>query len=144
LIQNFFGKIFVNKDQKTPKQEVSADVDTYDRGIVPAETAARKEREGDQFKATPNQDKNAAAGTDKEAARPDSINTTEGYTTDKEGLTNNYAIEPEMYVNEPGDMPQEDDQDKAERAEEIAEANEDKEGELTMEKDQRGKGPGMI
>lgn len=59
-------------------------VDTYDRGIVPAETAARMEREGDLYKSKP-----------EDSGHSD---TTSGYTHDSEGLLNNYAIEPEMYV----------------------------------------------
>lgn len=66
--------------------------DTFDRNIVPAETAARKEREGDAYKETPD------SPTDK------SIDTTGGYTVSSEGLTNNYPIEPEMYVETPGDL----------------------------------------
>ena len=69
--------------------------DTFDRGIVPAETAARKEREGKDYKQAP---------TDKEG----DTDTTAGYTTSNEGLTNNYAIEPEMYVDEPGDLSDEE------------------------------------
>jgi hypothetical protein len=67
--------------------------DTYDAHIIPAETAARKEREGEGFKQIPeNQGGN------------ESIDTTSGYTVDSEGLANNYAIEPEMYIDEPGDL----------------------------------------
>ncbi|MEC4891605.1 MAG: hypothetical protein SAL07_10980 [Oscillatoria sp. PMC 1051.18] len=83
-------------DNKTkPTKQVGADVDTYDRNIVPAETAARKEREKENFKHPPEH---------KKAEDEAGVETTEGYTTDKEGLTNNYPIEPEMYVNKPGDM----------------------------------------
>ncbi|WP_017324612.1 chlorophyll a/b-binding protein [Synechococcus sp. PCC 7336] len=59
-------------------------VDGFDRGIVPAETAARKEREGDAYKSLPD--------------NPESSDTSSGYTVDSEGLLNNYATEPEMYV----------------------------------------------
>lgn len=60
----------------------------YDRKITSAETAARMEREQDDYKEYPQSDQ---AETD----------TTAGYTIDREGLMNNYAIEPEMYVEEP-------------------------------------------
>jgi hypothetical protein len=73
--------------------ETSAAVDTYDLHIVPAETAARKAREGEHYKQLPD-----------EQADEDSIHTTGGFTVDKEGLANNYAIEPEMYVEVPGDL----------------------------------------
>ena len=128
---------------ETMKPEVGVDVDTYDRGIVPAETAARKEREGDLFKSTPDKIKEEQAVTNDQTA-DESIDTTKGYTVDKEGLLNNYAIEPEMYVNEPGDLREEEEDTIAERAEELVEVNQDKDGLLTMEGDQRGKGQGII
>ncbi|MGQ4647243.1 hypothetical protein [Lyngbya aestuarii] len=112
-----------------PNQRI--ETDNYDRGITPAETAARIEREGQQYKHTP----------EKEGE----IDTTSGYTTDKEGLLNNYAIEPEMYVDEPGDLREEEEQRTAERNEELKEMNQtDEQGKLTMEKDSRGKGTGII
>lgn len=119
-------------NETTKKPEVGVDVDTYDRGIVPAETAARKEREGDTFKSHPHQ------------TEDESLDSSAGYTVDKEGLVNNYAIEPEMYVDEPGDLRGEEEEQVAKRTEEVDEINEDKDGELTMESDQRGKGPGLI
>lgn len=128
---------------ETMKPEVSVDVDTYDRGIVPAETAARKEREGDLFKSTPEKIKEEQALTNDQTDDA-SIDTTKGYTVDKEGLLNNYAIEPEMYVNEPGDLREEEEERTAERAEEYVEINQDKDGLLTMDSDRRGKGPGII
>ena len=72
----------------------NADSNTYDRGIIPAETAARMEREGDNYKELP------------EEEGKDSLDTTGGFTVDQEGLLNNYAIEPEMYYEKPGDMHQ--------------------------------------
>ena len=100
-------------ENKTPKDA------NYDRGITSAETAARMEREGKDFKETPDQEQD--------------MDTTSGYTTDREGLANNYAIEPEMYVEEPGDLKEKQEQEKAERAEELKEINEP-----------GGKGPGII
>lgn len=120
-----------------------ASVDEYDRGIVPAETAARKEREGELYKTTPTEEKEASAATN-DQTDADSISTTDGYTVDKEGLLNNYAIEPEMYYEVPGDAQQAEAEDKAQRTEELAEANQDNEGALTMEGDKRGRGPGII
>ncbi len=66
--------------------------DSFDRGIVPAETAARKEREGKNYK---HPDRKEEEGD---------MDTTAGQTVSNEGLANNYAIEPEMYVEEPGDL----------------------------------------
>ncbi|WP_346289608.1 hypothetical protein [Sphaerothrix gracilis] len=104
--------------------------DTYDRKIVPAETAARKEREGKDYKKTPH-----------DQGKPNS----DGYTVDSEGLTNNFAIEPEMYVDEPGDLRNEKEAAAAERTEEMAEVNQtDEEGRLSSGSDKRGKGTGVI
>jgi hypothetical protein len=61
--------------------------DSFDAHIVPAETRARKEREGANYKHTPDN-----------ANDPASIHTADGYTVDTEGLINNYAVEPSMYV----------------------------------------------
>ncbi|MBF2066359.1 MAG: hypothetical protein IGS39_18360 [Calothrix sp. C42_A2020_038] len=111
-----------------------AERDQYDRGIIPAETAARKEREGELYKTKP---------TEGDAAS-DSIRTTDGYTVDNEGLINNYAVEPEMYYEVPGDARQVAEEDEQLRAEELEEVNEDKQGQLTMDNDKRGKGTGVI
>lgn len=121
-----------NKSQEQNKtaQQDKVSTDTYDRKIVPAETAARQEREGQEYKSTP----------DGSEAKPE----TRGYTVDKEGLANNYAIEPEMYVNEPGDLRKNEEENTVERAHELEEVNEEHEGDLTMKEDQRGKGPGVI
>lgn len=108
------------------------EADNYDRGIIPAETAARKEREGEEYKQIPESDNDQG------------IDTMGGMTVDKEGLLNNYAIEPEMYYEEPGDAKAKEEELAAERAEEMKEVNEEKQGELTMEEDKRGKGQGII
>jgi hypothetical protein len=120
-----------------------ANVDTYDRGIIPAETAARKEREGDLYKTLPTEEREADSPTD-DQTNAQSVRTTDGYTVDKEGLLNNYAVEPEMYYEVPGDAKEAAVQDTAERMQELAEINEDKEGELTEKADKRGKGTGLI
>ncbi len=133
----------MSNEETTMKPQVSVDVDTYDRGIVPAETAARKEREGDEFKSTPNKVKEASAKTNEQTDN-ESIDSTGGYTVDKEGLVNNYAVEPEMYINEPGDLREKEENLAAERIKEIEESNQDKDGDLTLEGDQRGRGPGLI
>ncbi|MEM7768973.1 MAG: hypothetical protein AAF327_00500 [Cyanobacteria bacterium P01_A01_bin.37] len=110
-----------------------ASSDTYDRGIVPAETAARKEREGDAYKQTPS------------ASSKDGIDTTGGYTVSSEGLINNFAIEPEMYVETPGDLRQEEAAATEARAQEMHEVNQtDEQGKLTVDGDERGKGVGII
>ncbi|AFY50190.1 hypothetical protein Nos7524_4432 [Nostoc sp. PCC 7524] len=119
------------------------EVDTYDRGIIPAETAARHEREGELYKTLPTEEREADAPTD-DQTKTQSIRTTDGYTVDKEGLLNNYAVEPEMYYDVPGDATAAAEQDTSTRVEELSEVNEDKAGELTEERDVRGRGPGLI
>lgn len=66
--------------------------DSYDPHIIPAETAARKEREGENFKRLPDHPPGS-----------ESLDTTAGFTVDKEGLVDNFGIEPEMYYETPGD-----------------------------------------
>jgi hypothetical protein len=75
------------------KEKIS--IDTYDRGIIPAETAARIKREGVNYKHLPTEEDTASASTN-DQTNISSIRTTDGYTMDKEGLLNNYAVEPEM------------------------------------------------
>lgn len=111
--------------------------DNYDRGIVPAETAARMEREKEGYKHTPD--------SEKEVGGPDELDTTAGYTMDNEGLLNNFAIEPEMYYDVPGDRREKKEQEERERREELDEVNDtNKQGELTMEDDKRGHGTGFV
>ncbi|MBW4522751.1 MAG: hypothetical protein KME16_24180 [Scytolyngbya sp. HA4215-MV1] len=110
-----------------------ASSDTYDREIVPAETAARKEREGEGYKQIP------------ENTDPDSVDTTGGYTVDKEGLVDNFAVEPEMYYEVPGDARAQKEAEVAQRQQELQEINQtDETGKLTAEEDNRGKGTGLI
>ncbi|MDY6784258.1 MAG: hypothetical protein SW833_17210 [Cyanobacteriota bacterium] len=94
----------------------------YDRKITSAETAARMEREGENFKEKPEKEGD--------------LDTTAGYTVDREGLANNFAVEPEMYYEEPGDLKEKEEALKAERAQELKEVNE--------EGGQGSKGPGVI
>ena len=123
------------------KEKIS--IDTYDRGIIPAETAARIKREGVNYKHLPTEEDTASASTN-DQTNISSIRTTDGYTMDKEGLLNNYAVEPEMYYEVPGDAREIAEQEKAERIQELREVNADKTGLLTEDFDKRGKGPGMI
>lgn len=82
-------------ENKTPQDA------NYDRGITSAETAARMEREGGEYKDSQN----------------------DGQTVDREGLANNYAVEPEMYYEEPGDREEIKEAEKAERKEELKDVN---------------------
>lgn len=69
----------------------------YDPHLVPAETAARAKREGKVF-----------GHIDRDPHDSEHVHTRDGYTVDNEGLINNYAVEPPMYINEPGDLDQEE------------------------------------
>lgn len=140
--QNFSNQNIDGSHATADSQARVAD-NRYDRGITPAETAARQEREGDAFKKHPTEVSQQRAEND-DQTDVSSVGTTDGYTVDREGLLNNYAIEPEMYVNEPGDLRESEENLAADRMEEISEANQDKKGKLTMDHDDRGRGPGII
>jgi hypothetical protein len=104
-----------NSENKVDKSKSA----NYDRNIISAETAARMEREGDNF-----------------AAKPESegdLDTAGGYTISREGLLNNYAVEPEMYVEVPGDLREKEEAEKKARKEELKEINEE-----------GGKGVGLV
>ncbi len=106
--------------------------DGYDREIIPAETAARIEREGEDYKVVPEQ---KAGGFD----------TTSGTAVDSEGLLNNYAIEPEMYYEVPGDRAEIALEEEEARRQELKDVNDnDEDGKLTLEADRRGRGVGVI
>lgn len=112
----------------------SSTSENYDPHIEPSETAARKEREGSNFKHTAQTEGNR-----------ESIDTTGGYTVDQEGLANNYAVEPEMYVEVPGDLREAEATEAAQRSQDLSEVNDtDETGKLTDDADSRGKGPGII
>lgn len=104
----------------------------YDANIIPTDVADRMEREGENFMKTPE-------------TEAEENNTTSGYTVDTEGRLNNFAIEPEMYVNEPGDLRPQEEEQRLERAKTVKEINQtDEDGKLTMSEDNRGKGTGII
>lgn len=106
--------------------------DHYDPNLIPAETAARKDREGDVYKQVP-------------AAGEDSLDTRGGYTVDREGLVNNYAIEPEMYIETPGDLQAEQMIAEQQRQQELQDVNQtDETGKVTPGGDHRGKGVGLV
>jgi hypothetical protein len=131
--------------ETTPSEQMDAATAApqYDRGIKPAEVGARIEREDDKFKQIPTLETEDNSPTD-DQTNNQSVDYTGGYTVDQEGLANNYAIEPEMYYETPGDMRQQQEEVAAARGKELDEVNEDSEGKLTMEKDSRGKGPGLV
>ncbi|MGL5082791.1 MAG: hypothetical protein ACRC8A_14995 [Microcoleaceae cyanobacterium] len=90
---NSSSKAAIPPDQQGTESYDNPTPDSYDAHIIPAETAARKEREGENFK-----------HLDRHPPGSESINTTGGFTVDKEGLIDNFAIEPEMYYETPGDL----------------------------------------
>jgi hypothetical protein len=105
----------------------------YDPHLVPAETAAREKREGKQF-----------GHVDHDPKNPEHVHTRDGYTVDQEGLINNYAVEPPMYINEPGDLDEVKKTEANRQATDRHALSEDEEGKLTMDHDWRHKGPGLI
>lgn len=133
--------------KKTPTDEqIESEMQAphYDRGITPAETAARQEREGSAFMHATTEVSQESPKTDKQTDS-ESIRTTDGYTVDKEGLVNNYAIEPEMYINEPGDLREKEEAEARARAQALRDIRDnDETGKLTMEGDSRGRGSGII
>lgn len=107
--------------------------DGYDPHIVPAETAARIEREGKNYKQKP------------EHENFEDVDTNAGFTVDQEGLMNNYAVEPEMYYETPGDATAMKEAEEQARQQELDEINDtDETGKLKNAQDQRGKGTGVI
>ena len=106
----------------------------YDPHIMPSEIRARKAREGKNFGHV---EHDLPGDTEH-------LHNRDGYTVDEEGLINNYAVEPEMYLNEPGDLREKQIQLRMQRLHELQELSEDEEGKLTMKHDWRHKGPGMI
>jgi hypothetical protein len=125
----------MKSDLRKHPDEHPTEADNYDPHIVPAETAARMKREGSGYKQTPDSDAPSTAD----------IDTTGGYTVDKEGLANNYAVEPEMYYETPGDRTAMIEEEKAERAKELHDIDDnDETGKLTIDQDSRGKGSGII
>ncbi len=88
-----FPEIVVPQEQEGTELYDSPTPDSYDPHITPAEIAARKEREGDNFKQIQHPEAS------------DNIDTTKGFTVDKEGLVDNFAVEPEMYYETHGDVP---------------------------------------
>ncbi|WP_310482085.1 hypothetical protein [Chamaesiphon sp. VAR_48_metabat_403] len=90
--QNEPVEIVLPADQEGTELYDKPTPDSYDPHIIPAETAARKEREGENFKRLP-----------KHPPGSESLDTTGGFTVDKEGLVDNFGIEPEIYYETPGD-----------------------------------------
>jgi hypothetical protein len=117
-----------------PQNDSASTISHYDAHLVPAESAARAIREKDQF---------GKVAHDNPEDR-EHIHIRDGYSIDQEGLVNNYAIEPEMYIHEPGDLAAENQQRHLQRVHEIQDLGESEEGKLTMEHDWRHRGPGMI
>ena len=125
------------KDQQDSTQHSSSSTPNlghYDPHIMPPEIRARAAREGEHFGHV---EHDLPGDTEH-------LHNRDGYTVDEEGLINNYAVEPEMYIKEPGDLKEQQKQLRRQRLQELQELSEDEEGKLTIEHDWRHKGPGMI
>ena len=85
-------------DLQKQENHTTHTADGYDANIIPSEIAARKEREGKNFKHLPEHPPGS-----------ESLDTTGGFTVDREGLVDNFGIEPEMYYETPGDVKEETD-----------------------------------
>ncbi|NEP76468.1 hypothetical protein [Okeania sp. SIO2G5] len=110
--------------------------DGYDRHLIPSEVVRRREREGDFYKQLPEPTPSEVDAD---------LDTTGGYTMSREGLLNNYAVEPEMYYETPGDRTAILEREKAARQQELEEIKDtDSDGKLTIDNDRRGKGVGII
>jgi hypothetical protein len=97
----------------------------YDPHLVPAETAARAEREGSAF-----------GHVDHDPQSPEQLHTRDGYTVDQEGLINNYAVEPPMYIKQPGDLAEVEKANAEQRARDRRA--------MTESHDWHHKGPGVV
>ena len=114
--------------------DVDPNLNHYDPHLIPAESAARALREGSSFCKMDRDDPN-----DREH-----LHTRDGYTIDREGLIDNFAVEPEMYVSKPGDLREKERQLREDRLRELVSLSEDETGKLTMEHDWRHRGPGLV
>ena len=122
------------ENKSETKNIVNPDLGHYDPHIMPPEIKARAAREG----------KNFGHVEHDTPGDTEHLHNRDGYTVDEEGLVNNYAVEPEMYIKEPGDLKEKEKQLRMQRLHELQELSEDEEGKLTMDHDWRHKGPGMI
>jgi hypothetical protein len=76
----------------------------------------------------------------------ENLNGTNHYTVDQDGLMNNYPVEPEMYFEVPGDAREQNEAEKAARAQERREVTENSLGDPEGEEHvgSHGKGVGII
>ena len=118
----------------TSPDEIKKTPSHYDEHLIPAETAAREAREGRRFGHV---EHDSAQDTEH-------IHTRDGYTVDQEGLINNYAVEAPMYLNEPGDLAEEEAVVAKQRAAERKALSKDAEGHLSPNTNWQHKGPGVI
>ena len=83
--------------------------------------------------------------TDREVIA-ENLNGTNHYTVDQDGLMNNYPVEPEMYFEVPGDAREENEAEKAARAQERREVTENSLGNPDGEEEvgNHGRGVGII
>jgi hypothetical protein len=86
-----------------------------------------------------------APATDEETII-ENLNGTNHYTVDQDGLMNNYPVEPEMYFEVPGDAREQNEAEKAARAQERREVTQNSLGNPDGEEEvgNHGRGVGII
>ena len=112
---------------------VDPQVSHYDPHIMPAETVARQRREGTHF-----------GHVEHDPKETSHIHNRDGYTMDQEGLINNYAIEPKMYISEPGDLDEQEAAIARQKAADRRAMTRDDAGKLTPKNNWNHRGPGII
>ena len=105
----------------------------YDPHLIPPESVARAKREGDEF-----------GHVNKDPSDTEQLHTRSGYTVDQEGLINNYAVEPKMYINEPGDLDEEQGFVAYQKAANFKSLTQNEKGEVAKTRDWNNRGPGVI
>ena len=117
-----------------PNDTATEQLSHYDPHLIPSETVARQAREGEDFGHV---DHDNPQDTEH-------IHTRDGYTVDQEGLINNYAVEPPMYVNKPGDLAEAEATAAKIRAADRKALSKDEDGNMSPKINWKHKGPGVI
>jgi hypothetical protein len=119
----------------------------HDTGTAPTREERRRETGYDSLpvEASANPGPAIAPPTDEQTIQ-ENIHGINHYTVDQDGLMNNYPVEPEMYFEVPGDAREENEAEKAARAQERREVTENSLGNPDGEEEvgNHGRGVGII